>query len=249
MAAAEGQEVLIVDADDSHGTLPLLFGTEAVHPFGRLRGNEVAAADLLVKLGHCLWLLPVGGDGRTDIPLEAAERRALMRRGATLYERFDLVIIDAGSRLEQVLAVASGSSRVLAVTAPERIAAAATYALVKVLDTSFPALPIELLFNRCRLSAATAAFDEVDGATRHFLERPLEFAGAVPEDDRLRAALEGGTPIQDAAGLGTPATAACHELSARLLSQLIGSDGRKQRRASDYSHAVLPPRLINRRKG
>jgi hypothetical protein len=104
------------------------------------------------------------------------------------------------------------------------------------MDARFPGLPVDLLFNRCRLATATNAFDEIDAATRHFLRRGLDFAGAVPEDDRLHAALEDGTPIQNAAALGTPATTACHELVATLVRQL-----------DEFSPAVAEPRISTRR--
>ena len=79
--------------------------------------------------------------------------------------------MDAGSRVEQVLSAASaGAARLLAVSAAERISAAATYALVKVVESQFEGMPVDLLFNRTRLSVATAAFEEVEQATRQFLE-------------------------------------------------------------------------------
>jgi flagellar biosynthesis protein FlhG len=237
MAASDGQEVLLVDADEGHGSLPLLFGAEPRRTLSSLLGGEAAPADLLVSLGHGLSLLPLGGTAEPEDRLPATERRALLRRVSTLYARFDLVIIDAGSRLEQVHnAAASGATRLLAVTAAERVSAAATYALAKTFDARFPGLPVDLLFNRCRMATATNAFEEIDAATRHFLRRGLDFAGAVPDDDRLKEALHEGTPIQHAAALGTPATTACHELAATLVRQL-----------EEFSHAVTEPRISPRR--
>lgn len=237
MAAADGHDVLLVDADENHGTLPLLFGIEPRHPLSRLRGGEVTPTDLLVHLGHGLVLLPAGGESRAESRLEPAERRSLLRRIAGIYDRFDLVVVDTGSRLEQVLAAASvAGSRMLAVSAAERVSAAATYALVKVLDGSVPELPIEIVFNRCRLATASAAFEEVDAATSHFLRRSVDFAGAIPDDERLRSEIEEGTPLQDAAALASPATGAAHDLAARMSRQLM-----------ERSLAVSEPRLFPRR--
>jgi flagellar biosynthesis protein FlhG len=237
MAAADGKEVLLMDADESHGALPLMLGVEPRQPFARLRGGELTPEDLLVPLGHGLDLLPAGGPAEPEERLSGPDRRALLRRAAALFGRFDLVVIDAGSRLESVLAAAAlGVARLLAVTAPDRIAAAATYALVKTIDSRTGPLPVDLLFNRCRLAAATEAFHDLDGATRHFLRRSLDFAGAVPDDDRLRARMNAGTPLQDVAGLATPAAAACHELAVRLARQLHARPP-----------AVVAPRLSPRR--
>ena len=91
---------------------------------------------------------------------------------------------------EKVLAAAArGADRLLAVTEAERVSAAATYALIKTVDDRCAGLRIDLLFNRSNLSVATGGFDEIDAATRHFLRRGIDFAGAVPDDDRLRTTM------------------------------------------------------------
>ncbi|MEX0912891.1 MAG: P-loop NTPase [Gemmatimonadota bacterium] len=248
MAAADGDEVLLVDADESHGSLPLLLGAEPRAPLGRLRGGDITPADLLVTIGHGLALLPLGGTADPAERLPAVERRSLIRRVSALYGRYDLVIVDAGSRLEQVLNAASGGvSRLLAVTAAERVSAAATYALIKTIDARQPGVPVDLLFNRCRLSAATKGYEEMARATRHFLERGLDFAGAVPEDERFRTALEDGMPLLAAAALGTPAAAACHGLAGMMVRQFNDRDTARTGRALEYSPAAAAPRLSTRR--
>lgn len=247
MAAADGNDVLVVDADESHGTLPMLFGIEPQYALADLRGGHVEPEDLLLTPGYGLTLLPAGG-GEPHDRLEPVERRSLLRRVSSLYGRYDLVVVDAGSRVEQVLSAASaGGARLLAVSAAERISAAATYALVKVVESQFDGLPVDLLFNRTSLSVATEAFHEVEQATHQFLRRDLGFAGAIPNDDRIRATVETGTAIQDAAALGTPATSASHELSARLIKQLLEHDAARPARAPEYMTAVSEPRLSPRR--
>ncbi|MEX2584032.1 MAG: P-loop NTPase [Gemmatimonadota bacterium] len=248
MAAADGEEVLLLDADDNHGSLPLMFGAEPGRTLSSLRSGHAAPAELLVTLGHGLSLLPLGGTADSGETFSAAERRGLLRRVASLYGRFDLVIVDAGSRLAQVMdAAASGAARLIAVTAAERVSAAATYALVKTVDARFPGMPIDLLFNRCRLSTATNGFEEIEAATTQFLQRAIGFAGALPDDDRLRTTVEEGMHLQDAAALGTPATSACHELAATLVRQFNERDAARLRRAPDHSPAVAAPRISTRR--
>jgi flagellar biosynthesis protein FlhG len=218
MAAMEGIEVLLVDADESHGSLPLLLGVEPVHPLERLRGGEVVAEDLLIPLGHGLAFLSAGGaaDGGESLP--PAERRALLRRLAALYPRFGLVVVEAGSRLASVLPATQGASRLLAVTAAERIAAAATFGLIKAVDARAPHLPVDLIVNRSPLPTARMLHLDIEGGTRRFLNRSLGFGGAIPEDDRLTSALQSGLHLHQAAALGTPAASACHELAARLVN-------------------------------
>lgn len=220
MAAADGQNVLVVDGDASHGALPILFGVEnEVQPIAAGTRPD----DLLIQLGHGLALLPIGGSD-AGAGLGKAERRSLIRRASERFADYDLVVIDTGSRIEQVMMFASVTgTRLLAVTMAERIAAAATYALAKAVDAAFGNVEIDLVLSRCPLTAASEAYREIDGASRHFLRRSLGFAGAVPTDERLDGVLQAGMPIQMAAALGTPATAACHELAVELTPLLTGS--------------------------
>lgn len=222
LVSAAGRDVLLVDADENLGALHLLLGVEPRYTLGALRGGEVEPAELLVPLSPSLTLLPGGGTaaGAGDAPLSPAERRALFRRVASLYPGYDLVVIDGGSRLDCVLSVCGvGIDRLLAVTATDRISVAATYALIKALDGRLPGLPADVLVNRTDAQTASRTRDELRTATDHFLGRTLGFAGAIAEDPCLRAGIEAGMTIQDAAA-GSATAEIVHGISEQLWSEL-----------------------------
>lgn len=228
LAGTGGSRVLLVDADDAVGSLALVLGVEARAGWGSLRGGGAAPESLLVPLTEQVVLLPGGGAG-AESAATPAERRALFRRIAALYAGYDLVVVDGGSRLEPVLgACAAGVGRLLAVTVAERIALAATYALMKAVEARYPDAALELLVNRSDDQGARAAFDDVAAATTRFLARGIGFAGALPDDDCLRAAMDAGMTLQDAAE-GSPAAALLHPLALRLAREAHAaalSDGR-----------------------
>jgi flagellar biosynthesis protein FlhG len=182
-----------------------------------LRRGAAGPEDLTVPVTDSLHLIPAGEPGGT---VSAVERQALFRRVSTLYPGYDLVVVDGGSRLDSVLAAcATGAVRVLAASTVERIALTATYALTKVLADRHPALPVELLLNRTEQKVADPAAEEVRGALKHFLRRSVGYAGWIPEDECLRAALEAGMDLKDAA-VGSPAAARLEQIAASLLTQL-----------------------------
>ena len=234
-AAAAGTNVLLVDADEHVGPLGHLLGTRPRHALAELRAGLDAEA-LVVPISETLSLLP-GGPGTAASPAEApivpAERRALLRRVAALYERYELVVIDGGSRLDLVCAccdaAAAGgaAARLVAVTGVDPISLAATYALVKAVGERHEVASTGLLVNRADADAATRAFGQADEATRQFLGRALEYAGALPDDGSLDLALRAGMTLHDAAA-GSPAAVAAQELAARLL-QPTGSPAAGQR--------------------
>jgi flagellar biosynthesis protein FlhG len=222
LVSAAGRDVLLVDGDENLGTLHLLFGVEPRYTLGALRGGEVEPAELLVPLGPSLTLLPGGGTagGTGDASLSPAERRALFRRVASLYSGYDLVVIDGGSRLDCALSVCgAGIDRLLAVTATDRISVAATYALIKALEGRLPGLPADVVVNRTDAQAATRIREDLRAATDHFLGRTLGYAGAIPEDACLRAGIEAGMTIQDAAA-GSATAEIVQGISEQLWSEL-----------------------------
>lgn len=216
-AASRGARALLVDGDGTLGSLHLLLGAEPGPGLAGLRGGAGAPEELIVHLTDALHLLPAGEPGGT---IPAVERQALFRRISALNPLYDLVIVDGGSRLDSVLAACgAGAVRVLIATTVERIALTATYALAKVLADRHPSVAVELLLNRTDQTVADPAAEEVRGAVKHFLRRTVGYAGWIPDDECLRAALEAGMDLQDAA-VGSPAAARLEVVAANLLSQL-----------------------------
>src|SRR5690606_7067058 len=118
-----------------------------------------------------LDLLPGGGAEAAGSAIAAGERQALFRRIASLYPAYDLVVVDGGSRLDAVLtACGPGATRLVAVTTPDRVSLAASYALVKVVSGRYPELPVTVLANRGDEGAA----ESIRSAAQHFLDRDLE---------------------------------------------------------------------------
>jgi flagellar biosynthesis protein FlhG len=224
-AASMGQRVLLVDGDEFVGPLRYLLGVAPACALADLR-DGAPAASAVAPVSATLDLVP-GGPGAAgaagDRPaLGSAERRALFKRLSALYAGYGMIVVDGGSRLDTVAAACdAGAASLVAVALTDGISLASAYALVKAVATRAPTVAAELLVNRHDADAAAGAFAQVDAATRLFLERPLRFAGAVPEDSCLAAGLRAGMTLQDAVG-GSPAATAVHELAAHLVARLHG---------------------------
>jgi MinD-like ATPase involved in chromosome partitioning or flagellar assembly len=215
-ATTRGARALLIDGVGTFGSLHLLLGMEPGPGIAGLRGGG-SPEDLIVEVSDSLHLIAAGGPGDA---IPAAERQALFRRVSGLHSRYDLVVVDGGARLDSVLAACSvGAVRVLVASTVERIALTATYALVKVLADRHPDLPVDLLLNRTEQTIADAAAEEVRGALKHFLRRTVGYAGWVPDDECLRAALDAGMNLPDAA-VGSPAAARLEIVAGNLLNQL-----------------------------
>lgn len=218
LAAAEsGVRTLLVDADDAFATQHLLLGVAAPHALGDLRGGDVTPEAMVVGASDTLALLANADAAGESVGV--AERRLLWRRVTPLYASWDLVLVDAGARLDGVLSqCALGAGRLVAVTTPDAIALAATHAVVKAATARFPHLPVDVLVSRADDAVARARFDHLEAGARRFLDRPLGFAGALPDDATLARAVGAGMPLPDAAA-GTGVALAAHGIAARLVSE------------------------------
>jgi MinD-like ATPase involved in chromosome partitioning or flagellar assembly len=215
-ASQEPRRTLLVDTDESVGALHRILAVQGSGAMRALLSPQRSVESLVVQVGAHCDLLTGGEDSPTakTLPFDPTARRTAMRRLAQSYDRYDLVVIDAGSRLDGILAAADGGlSRLVVVSGVTPVAIAAAYAVLKTTETRHPGLPVDVLFNRQAPEAARIAFDQVSHAASHFLGRSVGFSGVLPEDPALPSAPD--LPLQRCAR-GTEL--ALQQLAAALLN-------------------------------
>jgi MinD-like ATPase involved in chromosome partitioning or flagellar assembly len=210
-AARMDNEVLLVDAAASGSPTGDLFAATAnggVPPHTESPIRPIGPRLLLADRPY--------GDALTTV-----ERRHALRRAASHYDSHDIVIVDAGSAGESIAAaIGAGAGTLVAVTAADRLSAAATYALVKFVAERYPGLTVSVLVNRCDPADARVVFDRIASGVTDFLGRTVTPAGSIPDDETLRAAIEAGlTPAQG----DTPAIDAGRLLAERLIRRSTGA--------------------------
>lgn len=217
--ARRGERVLLVDG--SQGWLHMLFGLDDVRGLAAVRAGTAAPADLVVQIRDGLDLLPAGpGDEALLLDAGPMERRALARKLGALYPRYDVVLIDAGSRLASVIeACALGADRLVAVTTAERLSVASAYALLKALRGRYPDLRRQLVVSREDPDRARPVVACLEDAAARFDTGAIEHLGTVPVDARLVVGLEGTRPIQHTAP-EAPAARAAMEMAASIQHEL-----------------------------
>jgi flagellar biosynthesis protein FlhG len=214
-AMSEEQNVLLVETGHQLGVVHHMLGVDPAYTLDDLRAGRAEPEQLLVPVANRLTLLSAHCPPTAEV-LTAAERKLLFRRATALYDRYQLVVVDAGATVDSmVTACNDGAGRFLAVTAADRIAVISTYALIKLLHLRCPGVALEVVANRCDDDAAGRTVDMLTAACTHFLGRPVSFAGAVPDDPNFNNALAGGIAAVDAAA-GSPAADALRRIGSRI---------------------------------
>lgn len=226
-SARPAAPALLVDADAQFGVQHLLFGLPPSPGLSALRGGTDPEA-LPIRVTEGLMLL-CGGPRGDEAPLRAAEFEGALRRLSPLFRAFGTTLVDVGSRLAAVTAgLGAGGKRLVAVCEPDRLAIAATYALVKHAWARVPSLPIQVVMNRATPGEARAAFDQLAEASARFLGRTPELAGSVPRDPVL------GTPIGGHPFLHEDVSSGPALEAARLMEERIRFRGRRATEARAF---------------
>lgn len=197
--SAQGRKVLLVDGSDHFGTLEVLLGATRAASLEDLKGGGAEPQDLLVPVADGLTLVP-GSLPNGAASLSPTERRLLFGRVTSLFGEYELVLFDAGASAASVLdACANGATRVLAVTAGDRITVTATFALIKLLHQRCPHVRVDLLGNRIADDVASRIHDALNAATLQFLGKTVQLVGVVPHDPDFESALAAGLGAHEAA--------------------------------------------------
>jgi flagellar biosynthesis protein FlhG len=222
-AAEHGKRVLLVDACESGGSMHHLFGVQPKYSLWMLSHPRILPTEALVKIDETLMLLPGGTSGAAVAPTSDDDRRAALGRLATLYAGFDLVLFDAGSRLDTISAISElADPAILLVTSADRLALAANYALVKSVGTRRSNTAISVVANRHSAALAAEACDYLVAACSHFLGRSITVAGSIPDDPCLQAAVGAGMTVRDALA-GSPAADAMRSVLALVVPSWLGA--------------------------
>ena len=218
--SGEGWRVLLVDGTESYGALHFLFGVPPHDPLAAQRDGTGEPAAPIAPMGDTLPLGPAV-EPLDELPLSVGERQ-LVGRISELHDRFDLVVVDAGSRLEAVIAACdAGATHLLVVATEDRLTLAATHALLDAVEARRPGVPVDVVANRATEHDALHVHASLAEAAERFLGRSLRLAGAIPDDPCLRGGLAAGMTVQDAA-VGSPAAVA-----ARIAGVLLMTDARE----------------------
>jgi flagellar biosynthesis protein FlhG len=218
LAASErGEQVLLVDASESSGSLHQLFGARPTHSLWMLMDARCRVDDALIEVGENLTLMPGGMSGTAQPPASDHQRRAALARLAQIYSRYQLVVFDGGSRLDTITAISELTDpSLLLVTSADRLALAANYALVKCVSARRPNAIVSVVSNRHGEALAKEACEYLVTGCTHFLGRTIDVAGAVPDDACLHAAVGAGMSVYDALD-GSPAAEAVRGIVTRFI--------------------------------
>jgi flagellar biosynthesis protein FlhG len=198
--AAQGRDVMLVDADFGLANVDVVLGLHARFHLGHVINGECTLEDAIVTGPHGLQIVPAASGVKRMASLSPAEHAGIIRSFSDLYHRIEVLVVDTAAGLhDSVMTFSQAAQHVLVVVCDEPASITDAYALIKVLSREHGVQKFQVLANQTRKSGeGPALFQKIQRVCDRFLNVTLEFAGSVPFDDYLRRAVQRQAAVVDA---------------------------------------------------
>ena len=195
--AAQGRDVMLVDADLGLANVDVLLGLRTRFHLGHVLRGECALEDTIVTGPRGLQVVPAASGVRGMANLSPLEHAGIIRAFSDLYHSVDTLIIDTAAGLhDSVVTFTQAAHHVLIVVCDEPASITDAYALIKVLSREHGVTRFQVLANQTRRAAeGQALFSKIQRVCDRFLNVTLEFAGSIPYDDYLRRSVQRQGPV------------------------------------------------------
>nr|MBV6631158.1 MinD/ParA family protein [Oceanococcus sp. HetDA_MAG_MS8] len=214
----KGQRVLLFDADFGLANVDVLLGLHPRLHLGHVLEGKARLIDTVVETKSGLRIVPSPSGQRRMAEMSDAMRTGLIHGFSEFAGEVDCLVIDTAAGITgNVLALAQAAHSVLVVVCDEPAAITDAYALIKVLSTEYRVRNFEVVANQTRsVAEGQLLFEKLQRVTDRFLDVCLHYAGYVPFDEQIRAAIQQQRTLVDWQP-GTPAARAIHQLAEKVL--------------------------------
>lgn len=187
-----GDRVLLLDADFGLANLDVLLGLQPRFHLGHVLEGRCSLDECLVEGPGGMLIVPAASGNARLAEMGPTEQAGLIHAFSELKAEFDTLLIDSAAGIAgNVLTFAQAAHHVLVVVCDEPASITDAYALIKVLAQERQVGRFHVVANMSRDAAhGKELFRKLLRVTDRFLSVNLDYAGAVPFDERLREAIQ-----------------------------------------------------------
>lgn len=217
--AAEGRRVVLLDGDLGLANVDVLLGLSPRYTLAHVLSGERTLDEIMVSAPQGFKIVPAASGAADLASMAGAGHLGLVQAFSGLATRLDVLIIDTAAGIAPgVLQFSQAAQHVLVVICDEPASLTDAYALIKVLSRDHGVKRFRVVANMSRAAGEGASlFDKLERVTARFLDVILEYAGEIPEDERVRRAIKAQRPVLDAYP-GSPAGRAFKKLAAAAVT-------------------------------
>ena len=239
-----GQRVIILDADFGLANIEVMFGAVPKHNLADLIYQGKSIKDIITWGPMDVGFIS-GGSGIASMSNLSREHLTyIIQNLAQLDAITDIIIIDTGAGIsDAVLEFLVASGEILLVTTPEPTSITDSYSLLKALARhsrfSTDNSQVKMIANKVEnAEEGQALYNKLNAVVARYLKLPVEYLGAVPEDNLLSKAVMQQMPVSIQSP-GAKSALAYEAIAHTLMNKEIVQTVKKRGMAAFFSHIVV----------
>ncbi|MBO4615867.1 flagellar biosynthesis protein FlhG [Lachnospiraceae bacterium YSD2013] len=239
-----GQRVIILDADFGLANIEVMFGAVPKHNLADLIYQGKSIKDIITWGPMDVGFIS-GGSGIASMSNLSREHLTyIIQNLAQLDAITDIIIVDTGAGIsDAVLEFLVASGEILLVTTPEPTSITDSYSLLKALARhsrfSTDNSQVKMIANKVEnAEEGQALYNKLNAVVARYLKLPVEYLGAVPEDNLLSKAVMQQMPVSIQSP-GAKSALAYEAIAHTLMNKEIVQTVKKRGMAAFFSHIVV----------
>ena len=224
-----GHRVTLLDADMALANADVLLGITPKYHLGHVLTGQRTLQEVQIEVTEGLRLIP-GGSGIAELEsLSLEQQTRLIAELRAIETDSDFMIIDTAAGIAgNVIGILKAVAEVIIVTTPDPTALVDAYATIKLIHQFSTDTPIRIVVNDVvELGDADRVFKQLRTTTARFLNRDIDYLGAIPHDSELIEAVREQRPVVQYAP-DTPASRALRLIARHLEINRTGRDRSKK---------------------
>jgi flagellar biosynthesis protein FlhG len=198
--AKRGRRVMLLDADLGLAKVDSLLGLAAARTLQDVIDGRCELREVILQGPGGISVVPAPSGCMKMTDLTLSQQMGLIRAFSDVSDGLDVLIIDTAPGINSsVINFMCASRELLLVVCDEPTSLTSTYALIKILSSSYGVRRFHILVNMTRDSLeGPNVFARMVKATNYFLDVSLGYAGSVPYDERMRMAIKKQLAVYEA---------------------------------------------------
>lgn len=215
--AAEGRNVLLMDADLGLANVDVLLGLRPMYNLSHVLDGVCTLEDAVIIGPHGVQIIPASSGIKRMAELGPMEHAGIIQAFSEFKRPVDTLIIDTAAGIsDSVISFSQASQHVLVVVCDEPASMTDAYALIKVLNQTSSVDHFHVISNMVRSAQqGRELFEKLMAVTDKFLDVNMNYLGMVPQDDYLKKAIQRRMSVIDAYP-GAPSALAFKKLIAQV---------------------------------
>lgn len=210
--AAQGQEVLLLDADLGLANIDVMLGLHPQYNLLHVLDGSKSLNDIIVEGPSGLKIIPAASGIQKMAELSHVEHAGMIQAFSDMDQHIDVLLIDSAAGIaDSVISFTRAAQEVIIVVCDEPASITDAYALIKLLSKEYNLEHFHIIANMTRsVQEGRELFNKISMVCDRFLDISLDFMGIVPFDEDLRRAVKKQRAVVDFLPRSKSATAFTH---------------------------------------